>query len=221
MKKTTGTLALFLLLSFLSCQDSKDESGTAPNLSEYRNVGMRIPAETGARWIEAYNRQNNISGRLGTDYAVGSAELHMSLSSVTSLVGVAFHYGFDESGEKHLIMIPVDESMSLWTAIEGRVYIDANSNKVITQATARSWADDFKAANPSGIWFHYFGRTVFDEILSLSSFATLTIMPALNDLDLSPQLLLIVGDGLSILGRTETETPVYDASYPCPKCEVN
>jgi hypothetical protein len=48
------------------------------------------------------------------------------------------------------------------------------------------------------------------------------IIPATNDLDLTPQLLLVIEDpNLSNGGRTFSETTtVYDASYPCPRCPV-
>lgn len=221
MRNILAFLSLVCFASLLSCQDSKEEwKPSAPDLSEYSSVGMRIPAETGARWIEAYRSRFPVSGRLdGVLYSIGSTELQLALNSVDKLVGVAFQYGLDENNVKHIVVIPVDESLRLWTDI-GRTYVDANSGQPIPRGKAESWAKKFQSANPDAIWFHYFGRTIFDEILTTSDFIGLDIVPAINDLDLSPQLLLIVGNSESLLGRTSGETPVYDASYPCPKCEV-
>jgi hypothetical protein len=222
MKNILAFLGLVCFASLLSCQDSKDEWRPAtPDLSEYKSVGMRIPAETGARWIQAYNERTPQSTRLdGILYSISSAELQSVLNSVDKLVGVAFQYGIDDYGIRHILVVPVDETLRLWTDIEGRKYVDANTGLPITKGKAETWAKNFQAANPNAIWFHYFGRTIFDEILTTSDFVGLDIVPAINDLDLSPQLLLVVGNSTSLLGRTSTETPVYDASYPCPKCEV-
>lgn len=221
MNKVSGFAAAFFLVSLLSCQDSRDEmKSSVPDISQLKTVGMKIPTETGARWIEAYNARNSSGGREGVLYSVGSAELQSALASVTDLVGVAFQYATDEAGQKHVIVIPVDTKLSLWAPVAGRVYLDANTNTPISQSTAKAWANRYQDANPSGIWFHYFGRNVFDEIISVSDFMALDIIPAINDLDLSPQLLLVTGGTENILGRTSAESNVYDASYPCPKCTV-
>jgi hypothetical protein len=222
MKNVFGFVIALVICSLLSCQDSKEElKTTPPDISHLKTVGMKIPAEAAVSWIEAHN-ERNASARLdGLLYSVNSAELQLLLSSVDELVGVAFQYGLDENGVKHIIAIPVDQSLTLWSSISGRVYIDANTSTEISQSTAHAWALNYQTANPTAIWFHYFGGNIFDEIVSVSDFVGLNIVPALNILNLTPQLLLIVGNTESILGRVGTETSVYDASYPCPKCAVH
>lgn len=222
MKKLVVFSLMFLGLSVLSCQDSTDAPSAAESLiAEYKNVGMKIPTEQGARWISTYN-DINPNNRVRLLYSVSSASLQTAMNSVDELVGLAFQYGFDENGIKHIIIIPVDRSLRLWTNIEGRVYVDANTNSEISQAVAQEWANSYQASNPDGIWFHYFGRTIFDEIASRPGSSRVNIIPALRDTDYAPQMLLVVGNVLDLLnGRVRTETDVYDASYPCPKCPVN
>jgi hypothetical protein len=220
MKNAFGFLAILAFVSLFSCQDAREGApSSGADLSAYSNVGMKISTETGARWIQAYN-QMNTSARLGILYSVNRADLENAITSIDNLTGVAFQYGTDGNGEKHIIVIPIDQTLRLWTSVPGRIYIDANTSSEISQEMAQSWADNYQAANPYSIWFHYFGRNVFDEILTSADFAAVDIMPALNDLDLSQELLLVVGNTLDLLGRTNTETDVYDASYPCPKCAV-
>jgi hypothetical protein len=222
MKNVVAYAVIVLSAILFACQDSKDEASSLPDLSAYKTVGMKIPTELGARWIQAYNQKYDPAGRLdGILYSLSSTQLQQLLSSVDNLIGVAFQYGLDDSGNKHIIVIPVDNTMRLWNFIEGRLYVDANTGAVITKGKAEQWSLNFQKANPDAIWFHYFGRNIFDEIVTLSDFTSLDIIPAINDLDFSPQLLLVVGNSSSLLGRTGTETTtVYDASYPCPKCDV-
>lgn len=222
MKNMNKLVALGAFALLLSCQDSREDlKSTGPDLSEYQSVGMRISAETGARWIQTYNDRSSGYGRVdGVLYSIDSEELQETLGSVNQLIGVAFQYAIDDDGVKHVIVIPVDETLRLWTDIDGRKYVDANTGLPISKGKAESWSMKFQAENPNEIWFHYFGRNIFDEILSTTDFDRLDIIPAINDLDLSPQLLLVVGNSSSLLGRTTAEAPVYDASYPCPKCEV-
>jgi hypothetical protein len=222
MKNAFGIVVGLVACSLLSCQDSKEElKATLPDISHLKTVGMKIPTEAAVSWIEAYNERNTTARLDGLLYSVNSVEMQALLSSVDDLVGVALQYGLDENGVKHVIAIPVDQTLSLWTPISGRIYIDANTSTEISQSTAHAWALDYQTAHPTSIWFHYFGRNIFDEIVSLPDFVSVDIVPALNVLNLTPQLLLIVGSTENILGRTNTETSVYDASYPCPKCAVH
>jgi hypothetical protein len=218
--------ALFVALSFLGCQDSKEDAKTVQHdLDFYKNVGEQIAFETGMQWREFYERKNSEQGRLSlSNFELSEAQLDALLGSVATLVGVAFHYGIDENGTTHIIAIAVDESLSLWTYIPGRLYIDTNTGNTITQNVASTWAESFKSENPSGIWFHFFGETTFEEIASISYFDTIEISPAINIFNLQPQMLLIVWNDLNLLGgRTSSEDrggSVYDASYPCPPCGI-
>jgi hypothetical protein len=223
MRSLLVASAISLTLLTFSCKDTADEVSTSASVSEYRNVGAIIPTDMGARWIDTYQKQSS-SGRIDLIYNVGGTELEAVKNSVTGLVGVAFHYGLDENGERHIILVPVDETLRLWTSLGGRIYLDANTNSVISKETAVQWAHNYEEANPDGIWFHFFGAGVFDDMNSIDGFDGVSVVPAINDLDLSQELLLVVGSTESllggILGRTATATTVYDASYPCPRCEV-
>jgi hypothetical protein len=115
----------------------------------------------------------------------------------------------------------VDGSLSLWSAIPGRIFVDANTGMKISQDLAREWTQNYQNAHPGKIWFHFFGQNIFNEMMAIPFFSTLDIQPALNDLDLSHQLLLIIWNTTILGGRTTREgTIVYDASNPCPPCPI-
>jgi len=78
-------------------------------------------------------------------------------------------------------------------------------------------------AYPDEVWFHFFGKDIFDEIAAIPYFTTLNIEPAINDQNSTPQLLLIIAnEQTNTGGRTNSydEAMVYDASSPCPPCAV-
>lgn len=225
MKNFVVLIALFFALSFYSCQDPKEDTvNVNPVVARYKNVGHQIPVEVGKQWIEAYNERNNTQNRIGgLLYSIDHVQWQALLTSVTELIGVAFQYGVDESGTKHIIAIPVDEELRLWTSIPGRIYVDANTGTEISQSVAYTWAQRYQAQHPDGVWFHYFGKNVFDEILTIPYFSRVDIVQAINILGLTPELLLIVTDlDVLSLGRVADaeNTAVYDASYPCPRCDV-
>lgn len=224
MKNLVAFVAVAIAVSLLGCQDTREDRGL-PDVSAYKKVGMEIPLETGLQWMEAYQKKHNPQGRLLLpDYEVSDVLMEDLLESVNGLVGVAFHHAIDASGTHHFLVIPVDGTLSLWNNVEGRIYVDANTNTIISQETARTWAQNYETANPGQIWFHFFGSDIFDEMVALPFFNNVQIEPAINILNLTPQLLLIVSaDGLLGLGgRQRTESSkVYDASNPCPPCPVN
>jgi hypothetical protein len=223
MKNLFVFAAVFFAVSLLGCQDTKEENGSNPDLSTIKSIGMQIPNETGRLWIEAYNKKNNIAGRLfGSQYNVSAAQLQACLSSVSDLAGMTFHHAIDDAGMHHFIIVPVGGSLSVWSDIEGKIYLDANTNASITRDEAIAWTNNYKQENPDEIWFHLFGKNIFDEILTISYFENMEVVPALNILNLTPQLLLIIEDDtlLNIGGRTETESRTYDASSPCPPCPM-
>jgi hypothetical protein len=225
MKNFIAFAAVMFAVSLLGCQDTKEEGTGLPDVSAFKKIGMEIPLETGIEWMNAFEQKYNPQGReLFPDYNISEGRLQVALASVTNLTGVAFHHATDDSGNHHFIAIPVDSSLSLWTQIEGRQYVDANTNTVISQEVARAWSQNYEQANPGQIWFHFFGSDIFTEIFEIPYFDKLEIEPAINILNLTPQLLLIVNqeDLLNIGGRYKTETTkVYDASSPCPPCPVN
>ncbi|HYF68914.1 MAG TPA: hypothetical protein VD884_12310 [Ohtaekwangia sp.] len=226
MKNTITFVVLFLTFSFFSCQDTKEDSASShPALAEYKNVGHEIPVETGLQWINAYNKKNNTQARIGNlIYGIESDKLENMLSSVDGLTGVAFHYGIDDAGSTHIVAIPINETLKVWSSIPGRVFLDTNTGNEITQSEASVWAQRYKDENPDDLWFHYFGKNVFDEISTIPYFNIIQIVPAIKILDFTPQLLLVIANlDVLDLGRTSTEqnTKIYDASYPCPPCPVD
>lgn len=223
MRKYFPVIIMFLAVSFLACQDSRDDVKIEnPDIAFYKTVGEEIPWETGEQWREFYERENSKQGRLPlSNFCLSSSQVNALMQSVDELVGIAFHYGIDENGVTHIIAIPVDDSLRLWNDIPGRIYIDTRTGQEISASIAGNWAENFKQANPNDIWFHFFGVNIFDEIASISYFNSLTIMPALSLLNLQPQLLLIIWNDILPVGRTNQEQgKVYDASFPCPPCSI-
>ncbi len=224
MKNAHPITSVFLAMSLFTCQDSRDAVTSPSETDFYKTVGEEIPFETGMQWIDYYQDQNNSSGRasLFENYEVSAGQVESILSSVSNVVGVAFHYGTDVWGTKHIILIPVETSLSLWSSIPGRIYVDANSGNTISQSTAQSWATNYKNAHPSDIWFHFFGANIFDDIQAVPYFEHLDIEPGINVLNLTPQLLLVVWNEDLILGRSQDEEGrTFDASNPCPPCGIN
>jgi hypothetical protein len=222
MKNLLSFTILFVIISLLGCQDMKDSGTGIKDLSHYQNIGNQIPVETGERWIEAYNKANNIeaSRSILSPYAISDDHMAAAIESVPNLLGMAFHHAIDDWGFHHFIVTPVDESFNLWNGIPGRIYLDANTDTEISASEARQWTARYENAHPNEVWYHFFGKNIFDEIPTIPYFNELNIVPALNDLDLSPQLLLIIlNDGILFNGRLKGDgSVVYDASSPCPPC---
>jgi hypothetical protein len=229
MKKLLFFAIAYLGISLLACQDGAEESITDRDLNHYRNIGKEIPTETGIRWVETYRSREQEAGRVNLLelYSVGESKLEQLLNSVDGLTGVAFHHARDAWGQHHWILIPVGESLLLWPASGDKLYIDANTNTFISKSTAQAWTASYEAAHPGEIWFHFFGSNIFDEILAIPYLETVLIEPALDDLTLAPQLLLVILNDGGLLGgllggRTnDEECRVYDASSPCPPCGVH
>jgi hypothetical protein len=203
MRNFFVTLIAYLALLQFACQDTREDSKNEPfDNTFYKNVGKEIPFEVGMRWLNTYRTKQNIQGRTGALYSVSALQFNTMLLSVLDLTGVAYHYGLDAAGTTHIILIPIDGSLSLWSAIPGRIFIDANTGLPISQSTAQAWANNYKSIHPDEIWFHFFGKNIFDEITSLLFFNSMDIEPALND-EGEPQILLIVWNStLPLLGRT-------------------
>jgi len=235
MKKLLFFAIAYLGILLLACQDGADENLFSDrDLAHYRNIGKKIPTETGIRWIEAYRSRESDAGRVNllTDYSVSKSKLQQLINSVDGITGIAFHHGLDAWGQHHFVLIPVDESLSLWADASEKLYIDANTNNFIPAQTAQAWTTNYEVANPGEIWFHFFGSNIFDEIFAISFLEEVLIEPALHDLNLAPQLLLIVLDddllggllGDILGGRTQGDEDgcaVFDASSPCPPCAVH
>lgn len=206
-----------------ACQETKEEVKSPLSQQDlYRAIGEEIPFETGMAWIEFHKRKKSTKGRIETvpEWKIPAGQMNTMLSSVNALVGVAFHYAIDDFGASHILAIPVNESMHLWTLIPGRVIIDANTGMEIDHDLAHIWAQNFTASNASEVWYHFFGKNVFNDMQALPYFESVDIEPATNSEDLSPELLLIIWNDAQIsVGRTFAEYgTVYDASNACPPC---
>jgi hypothetical protein len=224
MKNLHTFFIVATLTVVFGCQETKDAAVAKRDLTYYKNVGHQITVETGQRWIDTYNEANGIeSGRLTlSPYAIDADHLEEAVASVPDLLGVGFHHAIDDNGVHHFIIIPVTTSFDLWSSVPERIYLDANNDAEISRTEAREWAQRYEAAHPNEVWYHFFGKTIFEQIPTIPFFETLNIVPALNDLDLSPQLLLIIlNDGNLLGGRMKGDgSVVYDASSPCPPCPV-
>jgi hypothetical protein len=225
MNRFNFLAAIIVAFSLASCQDTKQD--LRDPLSEkdvYKTIGEQIPFETGMEWIEFYNKNRYEQARLdlSSSFNVPAPQMESLLKSVTGLVGVAFHYAIDDLGQSHILVIPVNESMTLWSNISGRIIVDANTGNEISHDIASEWAQRYKDAYADEIWFHFFGKDVFDEMVALPFFNSVDIEPAINVLDLTAELLLVVPNDDEIsLGRTAaSDGVVYDASNACPPCAV-
>ena len=215
---------LFVLL--LACQDTSENSRKSSLTAiDYKSIGEQIPMDDAMRWLALYKSKNNILAREGNLFSVSKSAMNIVLQSIPEAMGMVFHYGIDEDGESHIILIPIDDKLSLWSDISGRKYLDANTGTAIDQSDAQIWAQNYKHANPGTVWFHFFGIHVFDEINAIPYFTSLDIAPAINDIDLTPQILLFVWNySQSSGGKTsssEEEGVAFDKSNPCPPCAID
>lgn len=222
MNRFTSIVTVSIALMMTSCQERKEDINNPLSEKDIaRTVGEQIPFETGMQWI-TFHQKSLKTARLDSivSFNVTSLGINRMLSSVNNLVGVAFHHAIDDFGFAHILVIPVSESLELWSSIPGRIFIDANTGIEIPQEMAKAWAGNFKATYPSNIWFHFFGKDIFDQMQALPYFNSVDIEPATRPEDLSPQLLLVVwNERYTTSGRTKDEPgTVYDASNPCPPC---
>lgn len=219
----TAIAVAFALATILACQEAQEDTATPVAERELlKTVGERIPYETGMRWISRYRQTSPTHGRTeGAPYQISREQLEKVLTSVDELTGVAFHYGLDEAGGQHIMAIPINSSLRLWPSEMTQFIVDANTGQQISREQAFAFAENFEAAHPGEVWFHFFGKEVFDEMKALPNMHTLDLEPALDD-NHAPQLLLIVwADEGSAGGRTRAEeSTVYDASNACPPCAV-
>lgn len=214
------SVALFAI-SLLACQDGKDEAKNITDLSFYRKIGNQIPTETGYRWIDLYRTRLNLAGReKPSGYALSKENLAEVSASVDQLVGIAIQHGIDESGAHHFLIIPVDETLQIWST--DKTIIDTNTDAPVSYEVARQWAKNYQSENPESLWFHFLGSHVFDEMNSISFFEYIQIEPAISDVNFAPQVLLIINDlNASSGGRGEMEeSVVFDNTFPCPPCPL-
>lgn len=220
-------LKMFVLTALIlpsACQESKDFKEPVSEATMYSRIGEEIPMGTALEWIAKHDEQSISSGKeMSTPYKISGEALEAMLESVSVLVGVAFHYAIDDSGVQHIVAIPIDESMKLWPTIQGRILIDANSSSQISTHQARRWANNYRVANPDGIWYHFFGKTIFDEMRALPYFQNVDIAQGIHTSELTPEMLLIIWNNRGQATGRALNGPgtAYDASNPCPPCLVD
>ena len=225
MNRSFLVISVCAALSFAGCQETKDEVKSPLTQQDlYKAIGEEIPFETGMAWIDFHKRKESTKGRMESLplCKIPAGNVKAMVSSVNDLVGIAFHYAIDDFGASHILAIPVNESMQLWSSAPDRVIIDANTGMEIASDVAHTWAEKFKTLYPSEVWYHFFGKSVFDEMQALPYFESMDVEPATNSEDLSPELLLIIWNDAQIsMGRTTAVSgTVYDASNACPPCAI-
>ena len=233
MKRLIVASVVLLSVALSGCQDSKDEAQPLSEKDFYKTIGEEIPVETAIKWMVLYRKERSVQGRLeGTPfYSVSADHMKAALTSADDLVGVAFHHALDDNGERHILVIPVDATLGLWSDTP-RMLLDANTNTEISADVASAWASNYKTAYPDEKWFHFFGKDVFDQMSALPYFSSVELEPAISELDFTPQLLLIVPNDEGESDEAETDASgrtsslsllygaVYDASNSCPPCAV-
>lgn len=222
--KNKGTLlfAFLFVLFFWSCNEPIDNLQTKEqNKVLDKNIGEQIPLDVAVRWMLSYNRNTDMYSKRVKEfrYNVKSTQLNTILSSVP-LLGLAFHHAIDDNGEHHILLLAINEQKELWSAENNRICIDANTSTIISESTAKAWTQNYKNIHAEGIWYHFFGQRVFNEIKSLTWFKEFNIKPALNDEGI-PQLLVVITKN-DANGKSKAETTiVYDKTDPCPPCDVS
>jgi hypothetical protein len=208
---------ILIVSIFISCQDNRVNSLSN---SVDKNVGREIPVDVATRWKEFYRQRNSTGRESSVVYSVTSSSLKTALMPENK-IGVAFHHSIDDSNVHHILLITVVKAAAgLW---DSPFIIDANTNTLIDNGTAKAWAERYQNSNPGQIWYHFFGLNIFNEIISNEYFNYFNIEPALND-NGDPQLLLWVWNNKSAAGGRVNgyESPVvYDFSSPCPPCGSN
>lgn len=202
---------MLLAAALISCHDVRDTNPASVQKFD-KTVGQQISLDIAMHWIDLYHQNTSDKRNTAALYSINADHLEAIIPYAAD-AGLAFHHAIDDAGTYHILVIPVGSTL----LFDAPVLLDANTNTVIEESTARAWADNYKEANPEKIWYHFFGLDVFNEITQ-SSFSYFDIEPAINDAG-KPQLLLVVWPDSASNGRTETASPkVYDFSNPCPPC---
>ena len=203
--------AMLLASALVGCHDARDTNPASIQKFD-KTVGQQISLDIATHWMELYDQNASSQRSDGSSYSITADHLK-AIIPYASDAGLAFHHAIDDAGTYHILIIPVATSL----LFDAPVLLDANTNTVIDESTARAWTDNYKDANPDKIWYHFFGLDIFSEITQ-SSFSYFDIEPAVND-EGKPQLLLLVWPDGTSNGRTEAASPtVYDFSSPCPPC---
>jgi hypothetical protein len=215
----TSLFALWFVLTLSACQDTVTNPETQKQNSILdKTVGEQIPTDVANRWIALYEKKNS-SGRTHEFQCTVAAQHFNEILSSIPLLGLAFHYAIDDSGDFHVLILAVSEDKKLWSSDASRICIDANTNSVIAESVAREWTQNFKETTPNAVWYHFFGSDILNEMRKVSGFNEFEIIPALNDEGIKQLLLVINRDSDFVSGRILSESIVFDKGGLCPPCE--
>jgi hypothetical protein len=206
MKKS----AVFVLLvaSLFTCQDSFQKANVEVAAS-LRDVGRQITQAEADRWTS--RAANNLSRQQSLTFNISKDNLKLLVSAVDEYDGLFFYHGL-ELEEQHVFVIPYKTDLKFW---ENNIAVDANFDKQLDAAIAKTWFELFKATHPDGPWSHFFGRTLIESILAKSDLERIEIRPAVNDR--GDHLLLLYAWSIDVSnGRVKGQADVYDHSNPCP-----
>ncbi|HEY0656507.1 MAG TPA: hypothetical protein VGD65_25415 [Chryseosolibacter sp.] len=211
MKKTIA--ALVLALGFTTCTELTDNT----NESSYftKSVGGEISLDDGERWAARYVREQQNGRTLGALNIPASA-LHGFVSGLGNYVGLHFKYGIDDHGQIHVLVVPKLES-----SFSADLALDAYDGSYITLSTVTSWTQRYVSEDASRIRSYFFGRHVFDQILSKEAFENLEVRHGISDSGEQELLLYAWNTRETSSGRKQSnEVDVYDMSYTCPtRCD--
>jgi hypothetical protein len=207
MKKIIGFI--LILCAFATCQDPPQSPDD--RTQSLRNVGSLITKEQAQRW-RGRNEKTSSGLREQSSPTISKNSLQQVVNAMTEYDGVYFHHAL-EGDKHHVLLIPYKDEQSLWSTT---LVIDANSNSKVDVATASLWAGSYMAENVDGPWSHFFGRHVFEAILSNNSFEQMEIAPATNDSGLAQLLLYVTYLSSTTNGRMQGTVEVYDHSHQCP-----
>lgn len=200
-------LFIILVCMFAACHESNQASTNGTQ--SLRDVGGAITKEEAERWTNKYKASGS---RQQSSATISRATLEELVNALPEYDGVYFHHSM-EGNNHHVLVIPYKDGQSLWTTT---IAVDANSDSKIEVATASLWAERYVNENPEGPWSHFFGRHIFEKILSNSGFDRMEIAPAVNDAGLPQLLLYAVHHSTLPNGRTKEQVDVYDLSHACP-----
>jgi hypothetical protein len=198
---------IFIVIQF-ACQESNDTSSKQSNL---RSIGDAIPVDMAERWVEHYARKGGnarIEGQRLT-----RATLQELLANAGDYDGLVFHYGVNNNNQYDVFVIPYAEDNELWSF---EYAADASVDNVIGIAAAKDECDRYAALHSTSTLYHFFGRDIFDELLSNSTFSRVDIVPGIAD-DGRAQLLLYTWAANATNGKAKEDLlVVYDQSSNCP-----
>jgi hypothetical protein len=204
MKNVFSCFVLALIL--VNCQDSK-ENLTGNKFS--KNVGQKIPNDVAARWAERFRNSNE--GSRTTDFSLDINTLQSLIEPMDDKLGISFHHALDDESQHHLLASFVTEDHPELTVN----VIDVNDGP-IDISVAQEWTDRYKTENPAGVWSHFFGIYVFEQIAGLIDVAQVDLIQGIDDGGQS-QILIYVWTSKYLNGRSQAEElNVFDKSSPCP-----